>query len=254
MSRSTISDPVATMRSRSASVMSCARAVSTVPTIGRARIPSQTWMTGVCSSLIVARCWAMVSCRAACSTVSLPAALMVFSSSDDFSPREHDSKGAAFSGRALDLDASAMGLDELLHQRESEPQALGLDFPRFSRAIKLLEDALLDLRSHTDPGVVDRRPRLAIVCPTMHRDATAGRRVADGVGEEIPKDAEQRIGIADHRDGGERVVTDQDEALLRGRRLCPRARLMDHFTQVVRRRRQYGRLTDTGPRDVGGQS
>ena len=113
-------------------------------------------------------------------------------------PAEYNSEGAAFSRRALDIDASAVGLDQLLHQREPEPQALRLDVPRFSRPIELLEDALLDLRSHADSGIADRRPRLAIVCPTAHRDATAGRRVADGISEEIPKDAEQRIGVADH--------------------------------------------------------
>src|SRR5215207_7547567 len=47
ISRSTISEPVATIRSSSVSVMSWARAVSTLPTMGSARIPSQTSSTGV---------------------------------------------------------------------------------------------------------------------------------------------------------------------------------------------------------------
>src|SRR4051812_28583821 len=162
--------------------------------IGSARMPSQTSMTRVWSSLMVARCWAIVSWKPACA-VSDRVTLMDALLRRIATLGQGHAEGAALSGFALDHDVSAVGLNQLLDQSETKPKALCLDGARLAGPVELLEDALLHVRGHADPGVRDRHPGPVVPQATADGDASAGGRVADGVGQEVPEDAEQGISV-----------------------------------------------------------
>src|SRR3954451_13398817 len=114
---------------------------------------SQTWMTGVSSSLIVRRCCAMRSAwLASCEAVvalscSWPIALS-FAALDI--ARQLHPEDAPGTRRAGDGDLPLMGLGHLLDEREAEAEAAHIHLARVRRAPEFLEDAPLGLRGDAD--------------------------------------------------------------------------------------------------------
>ena len=67
-------------------------------------------------------------------------------------PLEHDPHPRPFAGRRVELDAPAEAAHRLPHDREPEPEALGV---AVLAAVEAVEDVLLRLRAHADTGVLD---------------------------------------------------------------------------------------------------
>src|SRR3954466_6082335 len=101
--------------------------VSTLPTIGSARMPGQTWMTGVSISEMVRRCWAIISARWSLSAVncsrlriSVKSSLRILMCQGQGHPH-----GRALPRGAANLHATLVRLHELLHQREPQTEPFG---------------------------------------------------------------------------------------------------------------------------------
>src|SRR5689334_11743721 len=86
---------------------------------------------------------------------------------------------------ALDPDSSAMSFDEMLGDRKA--QAGAADFARTCNidAVEALKDAGLVRPGNADSGVRDRESNLISVGGGGNHDLTSGRRVLDGVVEQV---------------------------------------------------------------------
>src|SRR5215218_9935715 len=109
--------------------------------------------------------------------------------SDASRQEEHPDRGP-LSGRTRRLDAATVRVDEMAHDRQTEPGAslragaAGVD------TIEALEDARQVLRRDPDPGIRDVEPHAFVGGARAHRDASLTRvahRVLDEVREDLPE-------------------------------------------------------------------
>jgi hypothetical protein len=102
----------------------------------------------------------------------------------------------------LDLDAPAVQLDEVAHDRQSESKSAVTPRRRAVGLTEALEHVRQELRLDPEAGV--GHAQLQMRGGTRERDAdpAVGRRELHGVGEQIPDHLLQAIGIAVHHVAG----------------------------------------------------
>ena len=117
--------------------------------------------------------------------------------------QEHDEGRTLAGPGAFRAHAAAMQLDEAAHQGEADPEA--------ARRIVLgpgylhegLEQALEGLGGNADAGIAHAHLELAVALVGGQLHLASGRRVLDGIGEEVAEDLLQADGIGvDHQRPG----------------------------------------------------
>ena len=96
-------------------------------------------------------------------------------------------------------DGAAMHLDEMPDDREPEAEAAGLARRSGIRLAKALEDVRQEIGADADAGVADDDLDVRVDALEPHLDPAALRRELDGVGQQVPHDLLQPIGIARDR-------------------------------------------------------
>jgi hypothetical protein len=91
----------------------------------------------------------------------------------------------ALAGLALDPDAPAVGLDQMAGDGQPQPRPPVRPGPGFLRPVEPIEDIGQILRGDPHPGVADAHLHLIPEGLGLDGDPAAGRRVAEGIGEQV---------------------------------------------------------------------
>src|SRR5439155_18549153 len=112
-------------------------------------------------------------------------------------PPDQEAKGAAFSGRALHPDLSALQLDQPLRERQAEANPFVAARRRAIDLTELLEEARLVLALDTDAGVAHlyHRSGIGLRCADDH--AAVVRRELDRVVDQVVDDVPEAARIED---------------------------------------------------------
>src|SRR5438128_3708762 len=109
--------------------------------------------------------------------------------------RERDDEDRApVLARALRAHGAAVKLDDVLHQREAEPEAAVRARARAVALAERLEDVRNELRRDPDARVGDDDLDARLGARETHAHAAARRRELDRVREQVPDDLLQTIG------------------------------------------------------------
>src|SRR6266478_1314054 len=108
---------------------------------------------------------------------------------------DREDRALARSG-TLRVDAPAVQLDDVAHDGQAEPEAPVGTGRRAVRLLEALEDARQELRPDALARVAHGDLDVRVEPFEHHLDAPALRRELDGIGEEIPRDLLQPLGVA----------------------------------------------------------
>src|SRR5690242_19144187 len=96
---------------------------------------------------------------------------------------------------AMRVDARAMALDELAHEREPDAEPARRPVHDGLELREEREESRLRFRGETDAVVPDGEHRFGALAPRLELDAAAGVRVLGGIGEEVDEDLRDAHGV-----------------------------------------------------------
>src|SRR2546426_132775 len=99
--------------------------------------------------------------------------------------RNNESRAFAFAG-GFGVDSAAVLLDEVAHDRQSQPKAAVLSRCRSIPLAEPIKDEGQEFRIDSFTGVADRDFSMAVDAPKAGGEGPAAGSEFDGVGDEIP--------------------------------------------------------------------
>src|SRR2546427_11405573 len=102
---------------------------------------------------------------------------------EDSAPRQLEREAAALADLALQVDAAAVRLHDVAH--DGEPEAGRAELAAVGTLHEALEDALALLGGDAGPAVGDGHEHRALCRSGLDPNATAARRVAERVGDQV---------------------------------------------------------------------